>query len=162
MSEKVISSDGASLCEPCAVVGALIATMRLHQKQTERFVRLTGLHPTQHRMLMFLSRNAEPVRQRVLSEHFELTPAAVVQALDKLENDGYVLRETSNVDGRCKYIMLTEKGRRTAEESREAFREVDARLFANLSIERIDAFYQTLLQMQENLQETGEPRLSER
>lgn len=144
--------------EPRAVIGALLATMRLHRKHAERFVRETGLHPTQHRVLMYLARSGEPCRQREISDHFELTPAAVAQILDKLEGEGYVTREASDEDSRCKRVALTKRGVATAEESNVAFRGVDAMVFRGVSEKDMDTFYRVLLQMQENLQSEPEGR----
>lgn len=145
--------------EPRAAIGALLATMRLHRKHTERFVRETGLHPTQHRVLMYLARAHEPCRQREISDHFELTPAAVAQILDKLEGEGYVTREASDEDSRCKCVALTEKGTGTAERSDVAFRALDAMVFRGVSVRDMKTFYQVLMQMQENLQSEPEGSL---
>ena len=147
------NENSAAMLEPCTVIGALLATTRMHRKQAERVVRSTGLHPTQHRVMMYLSRKETPCRQREISEKFELTPSAVVQILDKLELEGYVARESSERDGRCKNIFLTEKGRETAARSVEAFREIDARVLGGLDPAALEAFYQTLLRMQDNLKE---------
>ena len=139
--------------EPFTLVGTLLATMRMHRKQTEHFVRQTGLHPTQHRVLMYLSRKGEACLQRELSDHFELTPAAVVQILDKLEGEGYIVRETVEGDNRRKRITLTEKGDETARRSVEAFREIDARFLDGVTDAELLEFYHILLRMQENLKE---------
>ena len=144
-----------AVLEPCTVIGAMLATARMHRKQAERVVRSTGLHPTQHRVLMYLSYQKEPCKQKELADHFELTPAAVVQMLDKLESDGYVTREASECDARCKYVSLTEMGCETAMRSREAFHTIDASVLEGLGPEELRAFYQVLLRMQEKLKESG-------
>ena len=141
--------------EPHAVIGTLLATMRLHRKRTERFVRESGLHPTQHRLLMYLARREEPCLQKELAEQFELTPAAVAQILDKLEGEGYVTRAHTDEDCRCKRITLTQRGWDTAEKSRVAFREIDARVCRGVDEQEMETFCRVLLRMQENLQ--GEP-----
>lgn len=142
--------------EPHTVIGTLLVTMRLHRKRTERFVRESGLHPTQHRLLMYLARREEPCRQKELAEHFELTPAAVAQILDKLEGEGYVTREHTDEDCRCKRITLTKKGWDTAEKSRIAFREIDARVCRGVDYRDMETFCRVLVQMQENLQSESE------
>lgn len=141
----------ASELTPFTVVGAMLATAHLHRKHAKRFVQSTGIHPTAHRVLMYLSRLASPCKQRELSEHFELTPAAVVQIIDKLEADGYVTRVLSEHDNRCKEIVLTRHGKETASVSEQAFFEIDTRLLGNLSADEIETFYRVLLQMQKNM-----------
>lgn len=142
--------------EPHTAIGTLLATMRLHRKRTERFVRESGLHPTQHRMLMYLARRGEPCRQKELADHFELTPAAVAQILDKLEGEEYVMREHSDEDCRCKRIVLTKKGWDTAEKSTVAFRDIDARVCRGIDDADMETFCRVLVQMQENLQSEPE------
>lgn len=139
--------------DPYTVVGTLLSTMRMHRKHAERFVRMTGLHSTQHRVLMYLSRKGGACGQRELSERFELTPAAVVQILDKLEGEGYVTRQTAEQDGRKKEILLTERGREVAGESAESFQKLDAKLLAEIPAEDLEVFCRVLCRMQENLKE---------
>ena len=135
---------------PYEVIGLLLTTARMHRKEAERFVSATGLHPTQHRVLMYLSRKGGSLKQKELAERFELTPAAVAQILDKLEEAGFVKRVSSDADARCKRVVLTEKGLGTAKRSGEAFAGLDARLLAGIGDGDIDVFCRVLLQMQEN------------
>lgn len=136
--------------EPYEVIGQLVATARMHRKEAEHYVRSTGLHPTQHRMLMYLSRREGSLKQKELAEHFELTPAAVAQTLDKLEEEGFVARIASPEDARCKHVALTEKGAETARSSREAFLSFDKRLLRGISDEDLAVFCDVLRRMQEN------------
>ena len=138
--------------EPYAVVRTLLAAVRMHRKRADRFVRETGLHPTQHRVLMYLLRRNVPCPQRELSDHFELTPAAVVQILDKLENEGYVMRETSTADSRRKEVSLTPFGKATAEKSAASFRELDRSVLRGISDEELRVFTYVLERIQENAQ----------
>lgn len=146
--------------EPFEVIGMLLSTARMHRKEADRHVSLTGLHPTRHRVLMYLSRKGGSLKQKEIAERFELTPAAVAQTLDKLEEMGYVRRVSSESDGRCNRIELTEKGLETAEESAKAFEKLDRRLLAGISEEEIDVFCAVLAKMQENHNE-GEGGRSE-
>ena len=137
--------------EPYEMIGALIATARLHRKHAEHVVSETCLHPTQHRVLMYLSRRGTPCLQREISEEFELTPAAVAQIVDKLEKCGYVARVTPENDGRCKHVSLTKAGEGVVTESLKAFREIDARTFSGISEKELAVFRGILSRMQENL-----------
>ena len=139
--------------EPYEVIGALLTTARMHRKHAERYVRSTGLHPTQHRVLMYLARRDAPSKQKELSDAFELTPAAVVQIIDKLESEGFVARAESETDARCKRIALTEKGRETAAESSAAFRTLDVKFLEGISDADIEVFCSVLHRMQRNQEE---------
>ena len=136
---------------PYELIGALIATARLHRKHAEHVVSITALHPTQHRVLMYLSRRGTPCMQREISKQFELTPAAVAQIVDKLEKCGYVARVTSESDGRCKHVSLTAAGEDIVAESLKAFREIDARSLSGISEEELAVFRGVLCRMPENL-----------
>ena len=145
-----------SVVDPHTVIATLLATMRLHRKRTERFVRESGLHPTQHRTLMYLALRKDPCRQKEIAEKFELTPAAVAQILDKLEGEGYVKREHSDEDSRCKRVFLTEKGWDTAKKSEIEFREIDAMVCQGVRDTDMETFCRVLVQMQGNLQSEPE------
>ena len=134
--------------EPYEVIGMLLTTARMHRKEAERYVRSTGLHPTQHRVLMYLSRKGGSLKQKEIAERFELTAAAVAQTLDKLEDEGFISRISSEADGRCKRVELTEKGNATARESAEAFGRLDNRLLSGISDADLDVFCSVLSRMQ--------------
>ena len=138
---------------PYELIGALLATARLHRKHAEHIVSSTSLHPTQHRVIMYLSRRNESTMQREIANQFELTPAAVVQIVDRLEEGGYVMRVLSETDSRCKYVSLTEKGKKTAADSARAFQRIDTKSLSGISEEELDVFRNVLLRMQENMKE---------
>ena len=146
-----MSDETKKNADPYELIGALIATARLHRKHAEHVVSITSLHPTQHRVLMYLSRRGTPCLQREISEKFELTPAAVAQIVEKLEKCGYVARVTPESDGRCKHVSLTAAGESVVAESLKAFREIDARSLSGISAEELTVFRSILCRLQENL-----------
>ena len=46
-----------------------------------------------------------------ISERFEVTPAAASQLVDKLVQNGFIVREEDPKDRRAKMLNLTDKGR---------------------------------------------------
>ena len=69
--------------EPFEVIGMLLSTARMHRKEADRHVSLTGLHPTRHRVLMYLSRKGGSLKQKEIAVALSLSDRAVRQRLQK-------------------------------------------------------------------------------
>ena len=145
------------LASPRNVVEEMMRTMRMHREIVRHIVNRTGIHPTHHYFLMHLAKDESTFRQKELASRFGITPAAVVQNLDRMEEAGYVRREASESDSRCKRILITDKGRQIVEESAEEFGKLDAKLLEGIAGEDLETFLRVLQQMQENIT----PSLSE-
>ena len=139
------------LASPRTVVEEMMRTMRMHREIIRHIVHRTGIHPTHHDFLMHLSKDESTFRQQELASRFGITPAAVVQNLDRMEEAGYVRREASESDSRCKRILITEKGRQIVEESAEEFGKLDAKLLEGIEGEDLETFLRVLQKMQENI-----------
>jgi len=63
-------------------------------------------------LLVFSRRGALPMS--VVGSRLQVHPASVTSAVDRLERDGYVVRERSAEDGRRVMACLTDTGRRRA------------------------------------------------
>ena len=136
---------------PRTVVEEMMRTMRIHREIVRNIVHRTGIHPTHHYFLMHLAKDESTFRQKELASRFGITPAAVVQNLDRMEEAGYVRREASESDSRCKRILITDKGRQIVEESAEEFGKLDAQLLEGIAGEELDTFLRVLQKMQENI-----------
>lgn len=132
---------------------AFIATDKMHRRAIERWATDAGMHHSQHRMLMYLSRCEKKISQKDIAEHFDISPAAVACALKKLEADGYIERGkcSERSDSRYNEITITELGREATMQSRKYFRHVDMEALRDLSDEELDIFVSLLLRIQENL-----------
>jgi len=76
------------------------------------FARSTGLSMPQFSLMMQLHyRGACGMSE--ISERFEVTPAAASQLVDKLVQNGYIVREEDPSDRRAKLLNLTDKGKET-------------------------------------------------
>lgn len=132
-------------------VHGLFYTMRLHRAAIERSLAKAGIHPSQHRMLVFLHRNGGAAAQRALSEEFNISPAAVAVTLRKLEEGGYISRIAEKEDGRRKSVRITAAGEAILKTTYHSFTAVDLAMFEGFSEEELAAFGGTLLRMQESL-----------
>ena len=66
--------------------------------------------PIQCRTLTFLHEAREPVNQRALEQFLRVKPPTVNGIVTRLEEKGFLRRESSAADGRCRILTLTEQG----------------------------------------------------
>lgn len=128
-----------------------ICTERLHRCVFDRKVSRFNIHRSQHRMLMYLTRRDKPVTQKQLATEFEISSAAVAVACKKLEELGYITRETSVTDNRANNIYVTKKGKELADESRRVFKQIDTAMFSNFTEAELASFMSCLEKIQQNL-----------
>ena len=131
-------------------VDALIHTMRLHHRVVERRVDGLGVHHSQHRMLMKLSRLGHSASQKDLADALDVSPACVARALKPLSAAGLV-EKAEGADGRCNALSVSEAGRRLVEDSKAVFREIDGRMFEGITDAELDALKSLLRRIQNNL-----------
>lgn len=136
-----------------SVVRALIRTNRMHRELIERSVSTMGIHHTQHRILMYLSKSEKIPSQKELAEHLCVTPAAVTLALKKIEKDGYIKKKLGK-DNRYYELEITEKGRELVLLTQKVFGDVDSRMLSGISKDDLLVFERCLSKMQSNLSES--------
>ena len=89
------------------------------------FAKSTGLSMPQFSLLMQLHHKGACGMSEV-SERFEVTPAAASQLVDKLVQNGFIIREEDPHDRRAKLLNLTDKGRELVQQGiEERYRWVD-------------------------------------
>ena len=108
------------------------------RRSVECKVKDTGLHRSQHRILMILGRHPD-CSQTVLAEKLEVSPAAVAVALKKLEKAGYIARACDDKDNRMNHVVVTPKGLEAIRISCIHFQEVENALLKGFSDEELDA-----------------------
>lgn len=134
-------------------IHAFISADILHRRTIEEWAADAGMHRSQHRMLMYLSRCDATPAQKDLAKHFDISPAAVAVTLKKLESDGYIERGKcgERSDSRFNEIRITERGRDAALQSRKYFQHVDNEAFKDFTREELSVFTSLLERMQINL-----------
>ena len=128
----------------------MMQTKRMHKNLLESRLKVTGLHGTQHRILMHLACHFRLQAQKELADHFQITPAAVTGALKKLEKSGYISR-TLGHDNRFNEIEITEKGREVVEMSKEIFASTDKSLFEGFTDEELDMYIKCSEKLKHNI-----------
>ena len=131
-------------------IDALIRVMRLHHRIVEKRVEGCGVHHSQHRMLMKLSRLGTSASQKELAAAMEVTPACVARALKSLGAAGLV-GKAEGADGRCNEISLLPAGQRVVEDSQAIFQRIDGEMFEGVSEAELSALGDTLNKILNNL-----------
>ena len=140
MNEEKISS----------AVNIMIQTDRMHKHLLESNVSKIGLHRTQHRVLMYVSRHEKLLSQKSLAEHMGITPAAITGVLKKLEKDGYIERVHGD-DNRYNEVKVTEIGKKVVEDSFLLFTKLDTSLFEGFTDSELDGYISYLEKIQKNI-----------
>jgi DNA-binding MarR family transcriptional regulator len=94
-----------------SVVDALLAAGHAVRVATDAALRADGLSLARKKALAVLSRSAEPVALRQVSDALGIVPRSVTDLVDGLEADGLVRREQDPQDRRRASVAITDEGR---------------------------------------------------
>ena len=128
----------------------MIKIQKIHRNLIDAEVSKFGIHGTHHRILMRLAVKGNLLSQKELSEHLGITPAAVTQALQKLEADRYIERKLG-ADNRYNEIRITEIGKDIVDKTRIIFSDIDKSLFKDFNEADMDALIGFLDRICENM-----------
>lgn len=134
------------------LVWAMIKIAREHRKNVDKRISALGIHPSQHHLLMYLSKNGD-CTQNSLADAMEISAATVAVSLKKLEKGGYIEKRISPGDGRSNLIALTPKGEDVVIRSKQIFEEMDQRCFDSLTEEELEQFHNIMERIIKNLKE---------
>ena len=131
-------------------IDTFIRMMRLHHRIVERRVEGCGVHHSQHRMLMKISRLGHSASQKELAEAMEVSPACVARMLKALDAAGYVAKR-GGADSRCNEVSLLPAGERVVEDSQALFRQIGEEMFEGVTEEEIESTRRTMEKLLANL-----------
>ena len=135
-----------------AVMKQFMQADRLHRQAVEATITAqTGLHRSQHILLMRLSHCCIP-SQKQLAKDLGISPAAIAVSLKRLEADGYITRDADADDCRCNRIALTEKGLGVVTQTKELFHSIDQTMVQGFDDAEMDALLASLEKIERNLQ----------
>ena len=132
------------------MIDLLMHAMRLHHRVVEKRMERFGVHHSQHRMLMKISRLGHSASQKELAEAMEVSPACVARMLKALDAAGYVAKR-GGVDSRCNEISLLPAGERVVEDSQALFRQIGEEMFEGVTEEEIESTRRTMEKLLANL-----------
>jgi DNA-binding MarR family transcriptional regulator len=84
-------------------------------------------------------------------------PPSIAYLLERMEQEGWVVRSTDKTDRRSKRTRATDKARTIREEIMAVSRQVESEVFANLTPETYCQIQQNLLQLRDALEKTHPP-----
>lgn len=83
-------------------------TLKAFVRNLSRRLEGSGVSPAQYRVLAHLMAN-EPLAQAELADLLSISPPSAVKLIDRMERDGWLLREADPHDRRVKRILPTPK-----------------------------------------------------
>ena len=112
--------------------------------------------PMQCRTLTFLHEAECEVNQRMLEKHLMVKPSTASGIVGRLEEKGLLRRQTSDRDGRCRILALTDSGRQFYEQFRTIAQQVNQQAERGLSPQETETLLRLLLRVADNLSGTQE------
>lgn len=109
---------------------------QLH-RSAHRLGHMEGKYREQSRLLLLIAEN-DGIIQRDLAEMMDVRPSSMTEMLSKMEQLGLVVRKPDENDQRVMHIFLTEQGKHTAENSKQAHEKLTEKMFESLTEEEID------------------------
>ncbi len=131
-------------------IDGLIRTMRLHHRIVERRIDGLGVHHSQHRMLMTLSRMGQGASQKDIADAIDVSPACVARTLKALKAADLV-EKTEGVDGRSNAISVSPRGSKLVRDSVALFRQIGAQMFQGVTDAELENLNAVLRHIQDNL-----------
>jgi DNA-binding MarR family transcriptional regulator len=140
---------------PHDILRLFIQADRLHRNLAEIRMARLNIHRSQHMMLLCISSFSEPPTQKEISKKLDITAATAAVTLKKLEEHGYITKVTSEGDGRCNKVSITEKGKNILSEGKKIVNEIDKATIEGLSHKELELFSECLIKIQNNLKNHG-------
>ena len=128
---------------------------QMHRLMTKK-LRQYDVSPMQCRTLTYLQEAEGQVNQRMLEQHLMVKPSTASGIVGRLEEKGLVRRQTSESDGRCRILALTDSGWQFYAQFCSIADQVNTQAGQGLSEEEKDTLRRLLLRVADNLSETQE------
>ena len=110
----------------------------------------TGVSPVQHIALAHLTALG-PLSQAELADRLMITPATAVRLVDRMERDGWVVRQSDPEDGRVKRVVMTEKAAEVWESVSRAARDLLDQAYKGVHPAEIETVKRVLERVRRNL-----------
>jgi DNA-binding MarR family transcriptional regulator len=115
-----------------AVVTSIMRLQQIFLARADAVLRPLGLTFARYEVLMLLSFSRQGVLPLgKIGERLQVNAASVTNAVDRLEEDGLVTRQSNPDDGRGRLAALTAAGRRSAAVATDAMNE---RVFTDIGV----------------------------
>lgn len=121
-----------------------------------RHVMMRGLYNkelTMHQMIILRIIKENPkVNLTSLGNRLNLAKSSVSLSINKLVDEGYVLRKEDPNDRRNKYVVLSDAGKKALKETREASKQIFSQLLVDLTEEELIEIQNSLLKLETSIE----------
>ena len=128
----------------------MMRIVKLRRQIVENSVEELGMLPSQHYVLMQLSREGSVPSQVEIARMRHVSPASVARTVKTLDAQGYIQRR-SGADGRMNEIQITEKGKQLVNQGIAFFKQIERESFADFTDAEIRQFSDYLDRVLKNL-----------
>ena len=130
--QQWVAQGWESAAPGVALIGSLVRTQQIFVRRLEQELRPLELSLARFEVLMQLtfSRNGSMPLGR-MRRRLQVAPGAVTNAIDRLEKDGLVRRQSDAADGRVTIASITHSGRARG---LQAAKIVNERVYENLEL----------------------------
>ena len=115
-------------------------------------LRGTGVSQVQYRALAHLVAGGA-MSQAELADRLFITPATAVRLVDRMERDGWVVREQDMTDARINRVVLTKKAAKTWKEISQGGRAILDKAYRGVKASEIETVKSILERVRRNLEE---------
>lgn len=140
---------------PMAVLGRLARVARLCDVRLSQTFSIHNLDAASFDVLATLRRAGRPYRltPTELQRSAMVTSSAIAQRLNRLETRGFIVRKSSDADGRVTDVVLTQQGLRLIEKALPAHVANEHHLLAGLSEDQKQQLASLLVQLFDSVQD---------
>lgn len=149
MEKEMNTDDNLKISDKGIIIQLIGFTMK-HRKIMQYYLDETGVYQAQHRLLMKIALNPH-ASQKELATLMDVSPATIAVSLKKLEKGGYLKKEMDQGDNRLNQIMITEKGNRVVEHSKQIFDTTDQKVLEGFTEEEKNTLSVLLQKLDANL-----------
>ena len=108
----------------------LMHVCRERGKTADQFMTHSKIFRGQGMMLMFLSKH-EGMTHSEIAEKLDISPAAATKVIKRLEEEGYIQRQSDEKDERLSRVFMQEAGRAVISGIQSSFKKLDEQTFQN-------------------------------
>ncbi|MBI2687352.1 MAG: MarR family transcriptional regulator [Acidobacteria bacterium] len=117
---------------------------RRRYQTAERYFSALGLNHTEARLLTLLRKEDGVASQDALSNRLSVDRSNAGRALQRLEQDGYILRRKDDADKRANLVRITPKGRKAVVEISRLRKKMAQSFFGDLKEDEAGAIVDLL------------------
>lgn len=139
------------------VFNAMGCIFALLEQRSEEFFKPYHLTPVKFNTLILVKHLGQEkgLSQNDIGRHLIVTPSNITRLLDRLIDDGYVIREADQKDRRVNLVKITEKGTLVLDKVFQAYGEMIQQNVYLLSRPEVEQLSALLLKWFQKLQEQG-------